>query len=126
VLGLLSPGEHPIAVNNKNNKFLSRIVFIGWANFHTFGRANRHDCVIWGREPPREYLQRERDSPKLNVCCALTYEIDIGPFSFEKNIITSNLFLDILENLAIPQVKNDNNFILQLDGAPVHFFSYCP
>jgi hypothetical protein len=31
---------------------------------------------------------------------------------FYKNIITSYLFLDILENHAIPQVKNNNKLIL--------------
>jgi hypothetical protein len=42
------------------------------------------------------------------------------PF-FYTNIVTSNSFLDVLENYALPQLNNNNNLILQLDGAPVQF-----
>jgi hypothetical protein len=39
---------------------------------------------------------------------------------FYVDIITHNSFPDMLENYALLQLNN-NNLILQLDGAPVYF-----
>jgi hypothetical protein len=56
--------------------------------------------------------------------CLLTFEKDISLFFFDKHIITSNLFLDMIENYFLPQLNNKNNtFILQLDGVPVHLLT---
>jgi hypothetical protein len=52
--------------------------------------------------------------------CALTHEGVIGPVFFDEDIITSNSFLDMLENYALSHVSSTNNLILQLDGAPLH------
>jgi hypothetical protein len=52
--------------------------------------------------------------------CVLTHKRVIGQFFFDENIITNNSLLDRLENYVLPQDKN-NNFIFQVDGAPVHF-----
>jgi hypothetical protein len=83
---------------------------------------SRHNCYIWGSGPPRERSEREQDSPKENVWCALTYERVIGPArSFYEDFITSNLFLDVVENYTIPQLNNNNNLVLQLDGASLQF-----
>jgi hypothetical protein len=99
---------------------LSGIVFTD-ETFHTSGRVGRHNCVIWGSVPPREHLEHERDRHKANVWCALTHERFIGPFFFDGDIITSNSFLDMLENYALPKLSIiNNNFILQLDSASVH------
>jgi hypothetical protein len=51
----------------------------------------------------------------------LTQERVIDPFFLDENIITSNFFLDILQNYALPQLDDDDNLILQLDSSPVHF-----
>jgi hypothetical protein len=53
------------------------------------------------------------------VWYALTYDRVIGPFFFDENI------LDMLENHCLPQLNN-NNLILQLDGAPIHFAHTVP
>jgi hypothetical protein len=76
--------------------------------------------VIWGSEPPREHLEYEWDSPKVNVWYVLTHERVIGPYFFDEDIITRSSFIQILENYALLQLKN-NNLLLKLDGIPVHF-----
>jgi hypothetical protein len=39
---------------------------------------------------------------------------------FDEDVITSNSFLEMLEKYALPQLINNNNLIVQLDGASVH------
>lgn len=51
---------------------LTHIIFTGKAKFRISGHVDRCNCDIWGSEPPREQLERERDSPELNVRCADT------------------------------------------------------
>ena len=60
----------------------------------------------------------ERDSPKI-VWCRLTHETVIGPFFFVENTINGNVYLDMLQNYAIPQIPQGNVF--QQDGTPPHF-----
>ena len=45
------------------------------------------------------------------------------PFFFLERTINGNIFLDMLQQLLMPQVQEEdgNEFILQLDGAPSHF-----
>jgi hypothetical protein len=106
----------------QHDNFLSRIVFTDEAKFDISGRVNRHNCAIWVSEPPREQLEHVRDSPKVNVRCALTYERVICPFFSDEDIITSSSFLDVLGNYALPQINNNSSsLIVQLDGASVHF-----
>jgi hypothetical protein len=101
---------------------LSSTVFAADEKFHNSGHVNWHNCIIWGSEPPREHSEHEWDSPKVNVWCVLQHERVTGLFFFDEDIITSNSFLDMLENYALLQFKNNNNnLILHLDSAPVHF-----
>jgi hypothetical protein len=51
----------------------------------------------------------------------LTHERVITLFSYDEDIITSSSFLDVLKNYAVPYLSNNDNLILQLDGAPVYF-----
>jgi hypothetical protein len=48
----------------------------------------------------------------VTVWYALTRERFFGPFFFDERIITSNSFLDMLENYA--PLRLNNNFILRL------------
>ncbi|PNF26251.1 hypothetical protein B7P43_G02649 [Cryptotermes secundus] len=40
------------------------------STFHISGTVNKHNVRIWGTEKPRAVVERVRDSPKVNVCCA--------------------------------------------------------
>ena len=66
--------------------------------------------------------EHERDSPKVNVWCALTKTEVIGPFFFAEVTINSNVYLDMLEGYALPQIEAYQPHVLfQLDGAPPHW-----
>jgi hypothetical protein len=52
-------------------------------------------CVL-GTEKPHVNLEHERDSPKVNVFCAIPKEKVYGPFFFVKNAVTDNSYLDML------------------------------
>jgi len=41
------------------------------ATYHISGKVSRQNCHIWDSEIPQEIWQRERDSPKINISCAL-------------------------------------------------------
>ena len=60
--------------------FLKRICFSDEATFHVAGIVNRHNVRIWGTSHPREYVENERNSPKVNVWCGLLHDTVIGPF----------------------------------------------
>jgi hypothetical protein len=74
---------------------------------------NRHN--VWGTENPHVILEHERNSPKVNVFCAISKGKVYGPFFFVENTVTGNSYLDML----LPQLEEDSNdFIFQQDGAP--------
>jgi hypothetical protein len=64
-------------------------LFSDEAKFHTSGSVSRHNCVVWGNVPSREYLKPERVNPKVDLWCALARGKVFGPFSFDKDIITA-------------------------------------
>jgi hypothetical protein len=67
------------------------------AKLHTSGLVNQHICITLANKLPREHLQHERYSFKVEVSCTLMYERIIGPVFFDEDFITSSSLLDILE-----------------------------
>jgi len=61
---------------------LNNIWFSDEAVFHLSGRVNRHNTRIWGTENPKVIEEKERDSPKLVVWCAISAKGIIGPYFF--------------------------------------------
>lgn len=59
--------------------FLVRMVFSDESTFHLSGKVNTHNVRIWGTEHPHELVQYQRDSPKLNVFCAVSRRQMYGP-----------------------------------------------
>jgi hypothetical protein len=59
-----------------DDTFMKHVVFSDEATFDVSGKVNRHNCRIWGSENPHEVMEHERDTPKLNVWCALTSDSD--------------------------------------------------
>jgi hypothetical protein len=56
------------------------------------GRVHRHNLRIWGNERPLAYRKHERDSPKVNVWCALKHGGVLGPFFFaEQTVVVTQL-----------------------------------
>ena len=105
----------------QDNLYLENICFSDEATFHVAGVVNRHNVRIWGTENPREYLEQERNSPKVNVWCGLLYNTVIGPFFFAEQTVTQYSYLEMLENFVYPQLAHVQNVIFQQDGAPPHW-----
>ena len=68
-----------------DNDYLNSVFFSNKATFHVPGKVNKHNIRIWGSENSSEVVERERDSPKINVerlicfilCCKLTLLLKI-------------------------------------------------
>jgi hypothetical protein len=52
--------------------FTAKIGFRDEATFHLSGNVTWHNLIIWGSNNPHEVIEHTRDSPKLNVFCALS------------------------------------------------------
>ncbi|GBN90537.1 hypothetical protein AVEN_54331-1 [Araneus ventricosus] len=56
------------------------LIFSDEAAFHLSGKVNRHNVRVWGTELPHVIVEQERDSPKVNVFCAISKIKLYGPF----------------------------------------------
>ena len=84
--------------------------------------VNRHNVRIWGRENPHATIEYVRDSPKVNVFCAVSSCKVYGPFFFAEQTVTGINYLDMLQLWLMPQLQEDIvDFIFQQDGAPPHY-----
>jgi hypothetical protein len=73
-------------------------------------------------EQPRRVIEHERDSPKVNVFCAMSKTKTYGPFFFAKKTIGGFYYLDTLQSWLFPKLERDEaDIIPQQDGAPPHF-----
>jgi len=67
-------------------------------DFFLSGKVNRHNTRIWGSQNPHALIEMERDSPKVNVFCAISRRRVFGPFFFSEDSVTGKVYLDMLEN----------------------------
>ena len=51
--------------------FDDRLMFSDEATFHVTGKVNKHNARIWGTEHPHAIQEHVRDSPKVNMFCAI-------------------------------------------------------
>jgi len=98
--------------------FFERLTFSDECTFHLCGKVNRHNVRIWRTENPKSVVEVARDSPKVNVFCAVSTFKVYGPFLFSKQIVTGIEFLDMLTEWLLPQLNEDS---ADLDAAPPHF-----
>jgi hypothetical protein len=75
-------------IEEDDEDFVNRIVFSDEVTFHTIGKVNRHNCRVWGTQNPRDFMEYERDSPKVNVFCPLSSRKLYGPFFFAEMTVT--------------------------------------
>jgi len=57
---------------NEDDHFFNRLIFGDGPTFHLSGKVNKHNVHIRGTENPREMVQYTRDSPKVNIFCAVS------------------------------------------------------
>ena len=79
----------------EEDEFNERLVFSDVATFHTNGKVNGQNVPVRGKENPRATTEHERDSPKVNVFCAISKNHVHGPFFFEENV-TGDAYLQML------------------------------
>jgi hypothetical protein len=82
--------------------FANRLTFSDEATFHWSGKVNRHNVRIWGTETPHVAIEHERDSPKVNVFCAISRTRVFGPFLFAEKKVTGITYLDMLTECLFP------------------------
>ena len=106
---------------SQDTEYLHKICFSDEATFHTSGVVNRHNVRIWGKENPREYHEREMNSPKVNVWCAVLRNKVIGPYFFPEETVNQDGYLKMLEEYALPILQRMPRILFQQDGAPPHW-----
>ena len=124
LLQALKPTDYVVRSNfalemlqqQENDDFLDGVVFSDESTSHLNGKVNTHKVRIRGSENHREFVQSERDTPKL--ICALYRRKVYGPFFFVEANITEMTYLDMLQEWLFPQLQGEPNFIWQQDGAP--------
>ena len=89
--------------------FADSHIFSDEATFHLSVKVNRHDVRIWGTENPRVVVENARNSPKVNVFCAISNEKLYGPFFFEEPTINGMLHLHMVENWLMARFNEDSN-----------------
>jgi hypothetical protein len=103
---------------------INKIFFSDEATFHTFGKISRHNCRIWADEKPPNFLEWERDTPKVNVWLGMTQSKVCGPFFFAEAAVTGLLYLDMFEQFLEPQLLANgilDTVVFQQNGAPCHY-----
>ena len=100
----------------EEDDFNERLVFNDEATFHTNGKVNRHNARIWAKENPYATIVHEKDSPKVNVFCAVSKNHVYGPFVFEGNV-TGDVYLQMLQNWLMDELiaYEHEDFIYQQD-----------
>lgn len=98
-------------------------MFSDEATFHISGRVNKHNCVIWATEHPKEVREHMRDSAKVNVWCAVSKYGVIGPFFFNEQTVRGENYVAMLstfmeENVPVAIIQRG---YFQQDGAPAHY-----
>jgi hypothetical protein len=106
---------------SSDDHFLEKVQFSDEATLHVSGAVNRRSVKTWGSENPHAYVEHQRDSPKVNVFCAISSQKQYSPFFFAEETVIGITYLDILQLLLMPQSQNIPMFIFQQDGSPTHF-----
>lgn len=120
----LAAANELLIMFDDNRNLVKQLLFSDEATFHLSGCVNRHNCRIWGSENPHETFQYERDTPKVNVWCALSRRGVIGPYFFEEPTVTGATYLRMLTNFLVPHLRRHRMLrrtVFQQDGAPPHF-----
>ncbi|GBM27209.1 Canalicular multispecific organic anion transporter 2 [Araneus ventricosus] len=92
-----------------DDDLVGTLIFRGEATFHLSGKVNRHNVRLWDTELPHVIVEQERDSPKVNVFCAISKTKLYGPFFFIGQAVTGSVYLDMLQLWLFPQLTTDSS-----------------
>jgi DNA-dependent RNA polymerase auxiliary subunit epsilon len=82
----------------EEDDFSERLILSDESTFHISGKVNKQNVRIWGTENPRATVEHVRDSPKVNVFCAMSFKNVYGPFFFQEKTAIGASYLDTLIN----------------------------
>ena len=82
---------------SSDDHFLEKVQFSDKVTFHVSGAVNHRNVRIWESGNPHAYVERQCDSPKVNVFCAISSQKVYGPFFFPEETITGMTYLDMLQ-----------------------------
>ena len=85
--------------------FNDRLVFSNEATFLLTDKVNKHNSVIWGTEYSHLTLENVRDSPKVNVFCAISKKRVYRSLFFEGRTVNSEAHLAMLQNWLMKLLK---------------------
>ena len=96
-----------------NDGFDDWLVFSDEATFHVNGKVNKRDTRIWGTENPHEIFEHVRDSPTLNVFCAMSKKAVLGPFFFKRATVNGDTYLDLLKKWLMEKLNEEGATTLE-------------
>jgi hypothetical protein len=64
--------------------------------FNLSETINNYNVPVWGLENPHKTRKHTRDSPKVNVICALSMNKVYGALVFAEQPITCTAYLDMM------------------------------
>lgn len=82
VLQILHPHDHNDDM--EEDDFAEGLIVSDESTFHLSRKVNRHNVRIWATENSTAGIERERDSSKVNVFCAISVTKVYGLFLFMK------------------------------------------
>jgi hypothetical protein len=86
--------------------FSESLIFSDESTFHISGKVNKENVHIWGTENLRATVQHVRDSPKVNVFCAMSCKI-VRPLLFPRKTVTGASYLDMLINWLMSELHRE-------------------
>jgi hypothetical protein len=86
----------------KDNLFLDKTVFSDEATFQLPRKIHRYNLIIRGSQNPHQVIEHVRDSPKVNVLCAVRKTQVYGSFFFtETTLPVTCISIIILEHFLV-------------------------
>ncbi|GAA50937.1 hypothetical protein CLF_105258 [Clonorchis sinensis] len=105
-----------------NEEIVPNILWSAEANFAVDGIINKHNCVIWSRKAPHEYLTHNLCSPHLCVRIGFSSKCLLRPFFFDATV-SGDSYLHMLQTHVILQLKQHkkSSTVFQQVGALPHY-----
>jgi hypothetical protein len=82
---------------SSDDHFLEKVQFSDEATFHVSSVVNHRNVRIWGYENPHADVKHQRDSPKVNVFCAISSQKVYGSSFFAEETVIGMTYLDMLQ-----------------------------
>lgn len=105
---------------NNDPTITNRILFTDESTFCTNGTVNKQNTRVWARQNP--YIIQEthvQNRQKVNVWAGILGDRIIGPFFIEGSLTTQK-YLELIQQSVIPALGRLDRIFFQHDGAPPH------